>query len=716
MKITGKIKRVTYYNEENGYGVCKIKYEQDNLTIEVVESKVDTSNFTVTGNFFCSPKVDDVYEFDGEFTHNKYGTQFTFKGLKSVYAKTKAGIVNYISSEDFNGIGRVTATKVYDALGDDTIRLIIEDPNALKSVDIKAEHKDIIRTALLTNYNKQEELITLLGFDISYTLAKSLIAKLGSKVTGIVKRNPYLLIDLVKGIGFTKADEIAKKVGIAPDSLLRLKSLILYILKNTLYDSGDTFMHLNDLYIKCLSEGNRDGNYINKENYRELIQELENDKKIITDSDHFVYITSIYKKKQNLARSIYNLISATHEDIDLSKIQKIIKETEICNKITYTSNQQKGISLAVREPMTIITGGPGTGKSTVVSGIIEVFSALKAGNTEITMERIKLAAPTGRAAKRLTELTNHPATTIHKLLGYNGIEFSDEVVDADLIIVDEFSMVDIELAETLFRLISPNTRIVLVGDSDQLPAIGLGDVLNDLILSKEITTVHLPEVHRQASDSTIIDLAKSINSGMVPSDILTTYTDRRFIEADDEYIIDYIVNSVKRAMDKGLNLIDDIQVLVPMYKVSVGINAINRVMQEVFNKKDKEKKEIVYGMNKFRSGDKVLQLRNDTEKNIMNGDIGVIKNVVYINAKFDCLTVQYSTGLVKYKGEELNDLTLAYAISIHKAQGSEFKEVILPMSFKYFLMLKRKLIYTAVTRAKEELVIIGNYDALRRGI
>jgi exodeoxyribonuclease V alpha subunit len=397
-------------------------------------------------------------------------------------------------------------------------------------------------------------------------------------------------------------------------------------------------------------------------------------------------------------------------------IENVIKKIQEEFEITYNEKQELAIKTALQENIVIITGGPGTGKSTIIKAIIEAFGRLYP--SELIKEKIALLAPTGRAAKRLKEVTNHNGQTIHKFLGYEGegrfkYGFGD-YIDAKIVIVDEFSMVDLSLASRLFTALENDTRIILVGDVDQLPSVAPGEVLNDLISSKEITTIKLDKIHRQAEDSTIISFAHSINQGIIPGNILEKSHDRNFIKMQDKDVIPNLLKVVQKALESGMDLIKDIQILVPLYKGELGINAINAKMQEEFNPKNGP--EIKHSGRVFRVNDKVIQLVNRHEKKVMNGDIGYVLNFLYEDGDITGLTVMYDFGSVDYAKDELDDLTHAYAISIHKSQGSEFDLVILPFTFKYYIMLKRKLIYTAVTRAKKYLIMLGNIEALAMGI
>ncbi|MBQ7276236.1 MAG: ATP-dependent RecD-like DNA helicase [Bacilli bacterium] len=735
IEIKGKVVRVTYYNSDNGYGVIRLKVDQDSY--KLIEDEVFGNEITVVSSFTKVPFIDEVFTFKGEFVESKYGRQFKGDCSYNEGLQSESGIIAYLSSDEFPGIGEVTAKKIYDELGKNTLELISQDKSCLDRVKgLKQKQKDVIYDSLSHYSYEQKLLATLLGYGLSLKLANVLIKEYKSKAVEVVKENPYSLIDHIRGIGFLRADDIARKVGIDKGSALRLKALIIFVLNQVIYDSGNTYMHLNDLYIECLKFLRNEGsNVLNKDNYVTFINELTEAKRIIVDEAHNVYEVKVYFEENCIARKMYSFLSNKGTEIDEDRINDTIKNVERKNKIIYNDKQREAIKKAILEPVMILTGGPGTGKSTVIKGIIDVYTNLFKLNSQTAInENIKLAAPTGRAAKRLKEVTNHEATTIHKLLGYTGFEFTTGIIDAKLLIIDEFSMVDTSLAYQLFKAVNNDTKLILVGDADQLPAIGPGDILNDLILSKEICTIKLTHIHRQANGSNIIELAHNIDEGRIPSDILEDYEDRRFIKCLDESLIGLMVYEAKKFIDLGYDLIEDIQILVPMYNVSVGINAINQVFQDEFNPLNnnhdinsdyisengeiKKVNELKIGGARFRINDKVIQLINRADKGIMNGDIGYITSidVNYKTNKIDGLTVKYDVGEVSYEMDELNEIRLAYAISIHKSQGSEFKIAIVPFSFKYYIMLKRKLIYTAVTRAKEKLIMLGNFASICKGV
>lgn len=715
-KITGVVNKVVYYDENKGFGIIKLKLDFKNKEMAEYRNVLFSNILTILSNFDRKPIVDEEYYFEGELETSNYGIQLRSKMYKRLNEDTKEGIITYLSSELFPTIGLVNATRIYDALGNNCLKLIIEDKKVLEKVKLTPKQKDIVYENLNKNFKNEEQLVELLNIGISMHMAIKIIKKIGENASMIVKENPYELMYLIEGIGFARADDIAMNVGITKDAPIRIKALIVFMLKNFLYNSGNTYMSLNDLYIEVMRRANEEKEVLNKDNYKTYIKELNDERKILVDDDKNAYTSQTYYDEYTIAKRIYAFLqndSETFKDDDISKTLNIVMKH---NNIEYSNKQIEAITKALKEPITIITGGPGTGKSTIIKGIVDTYSNLFK-NSEIVSGQILLLAPTGRASKRLKELTKHEAMTIHKALGYDGSNHfrvtKEEPLEAKMIIIDEFSMVDASLAAYLFSCIKDETKIVIVGDADQLPSVGSGDVLLDLIESREISTIKLDKIHRQASDSTIIQLAHEINQGNLPNDLLQLKHDRNFIRCDDFNIIKIIEQTIENALNKGMDIIKDIQVLVPLYKGDIGIDSINYHLQDKFNPSEDG---INYMGHRFRVNDKVIQLVNRSEKRVMNGDIGQILSITKENDKVKNVSVTFDFGVVDYEKEELEDLNLAYAISVHKAQGSEFPLVIVPFSFKYFIMLKRKLIYTTVTRAKKFLIMLGNYEAIRKGI
>ena len=716
-KIIGVVSKVVFYNEANGYGIIKLKIDYKNPELAKYRTTLFSNVLSILCTFDRKPYEDEEYEFEGELETSSYGYQLKANKFRRINENSKEGIVTYLSSELFPGIGKKAAEKVFEALGDEALKLIVNDRNVLDDVDITLKQKDSLYENLVIHYTKEKELVELLNMGIGMGMSVRIINVLKDNASKLVKENPYNLIDLVEGIAFLRADEIAKKLGFKDNDPKRLVALIHYVIKNLIYSTGESYTTKDDLFEKVSTIANSYEEILSREEFEKYLSLLVSNKKIIVEEDISVFDYTVYHDEINVAKTISEILVNSNNDYDYNDIDKAINEVMKKNNIQYSDRQIEAIDKALKEPISIITGGPGTGKSTVIKGIVDTYSSLFKKD-DLIRDQIYLLAPTGRASKRLKEVTNHNnSQTIHKFLGYQGHGYFSALVDnnikAKLIIIDEFSMVDINLASVFFKCISPTTKIVIVGDVDQLPAVGCGDVLRDLIECKEITTTRLNKIHRQASDSTIISLAHEINQGNLPYTVVEKQHDRNFIPCEDDKIVDFISTVVKQGLDKGMDIVKDIQVLVPMYKGVVGIDSINYRLQDEFNK---DSKEIKFNGRRFRENDKVIQLINRQEKQVMNGDIGYIRKITIENENLKSLEVQFDHGSVLYEKEDLDDLNLAYAISIHKSQGSEFKLVIVPFSFKYWIMLKRKLIYTAITRAKSYLIMLGNVEALRKGI
>lgn len=716
-KFLGVINKIVYFNESNGYGIVKIKIDYKNAMHEKYRNILFSNILSVLCTFDRKPFEDEEYEFEGDLETSSYGYQLKAKTFRRVNENSKEGIVTYLSSELFPGIGKKAAEKVFDALGDDALKMIVQDRNVLENVNLTSKQKDSIYQNLVIHYSKEQQLIELLNLGVGMRMSVRIINILGDKAAAIVKENPYKLIDLVEGIAFLRADEIAMKLGFKKDNPKRLIALIHYVIKQLIYSTGNSYIEKDVLFDKVSEFANVSDELVNRSNFEQYLDVLKETKKIIIEDQVNVFDYQVYYDEINVSKAIAQILKNDKLDYKKEKISQAIQDVMNCNNIVYSDKQIEAIEKALLEPISIVTGGPGTGKSTVIKGIIEAYSSLFR-KKDLIKNQIYLLAPTGRASKRLKEVTNHEnASTIHKFLGYQGNgrfnALSEGEITAKLIIIDEFSMVDINLISIFFKCVSPLTKIVIVGDVDQLPAVGSGDVLRDLIESKEITTTRLNKIHRQASDSSIISLAHDINEGILPYSIIEKQHDRNFISCNDEQIIDFTITVIKQGIESGMDLIRDIQVLVPIYKGTVGIDSINYRLQDAFNPSDNE---INYMGKRFRENDKVIQLINRQEKQVMNGDIGYIRAINKDGDSFKSLDVQFDFGSVHYEKDELEDLTLAYAISIHKSQGSEFSLVVVPFSFKYWIMLKRKLIYTAITRAKKYLIMLGNIEAIRKGI
>jgi len=709
---------VTYYNSDTHFGVVRIKLDYRDEKLAKYKDKLFSNLLTVTCSFDRQPIEDEEYEFSGEFVTNQYGLQLKAKSFFRREASTPEGIIAFLSSELFPGIGKVAATRVYETLGKDCINLIEKNPKLIEQVPgLNAKQKETLKIRIAGLEKEKRQILKLLELGITMNAALKLLKTLGDDAYETIRENPYCLIDRVEGFGFRRADKIALELGIPRNSPRRFEALTFYMLREHCFRSGNVYAEHEELFRLVSAELNREEDIFFLEDFEKALKNLAVGKKIYIDENKDIYLFKLYISENLLAQKINEFLKIERKTgHNIKEIENIIKRIQERNGIVYTEKQKEAIVQALVEPIVIITGGPGTGKSTIIRAIIEALMELEP--SELVSERIALLAPTGRAAKRLNEVCRFPAQTIHRFLGYEGngiFKFGPEAkTDARVVIVDEFSMVDLNLAARLFSSLENGVKLILIGDVDQLSSVEPGEVLADMIASKEITTVRLDRIHRQSSDSTIISLAHAVNRGYVGEDILVKQEDRNFIRLDDSSILPGILKTVEQAVLKGMNLVRDIQVLVPMYKGDIGIEAINKKLQERFNPGDGT--EIKHLNRAFRVNDKVIQLVNRSEKGVMNGDIGYVLSLNREDDDFTGLTVMFDFGPVDYNIDELEDLAHAYAISIHKSQGSEYDLVIVPFSYKYYVMLKRKLIYTAITRAKKYLVMLGNLDAFRFGI
>ena len=727
MKVEGTITRINYYNKVNGYGVVIISLKDEDYKIKRTKNHLIGKQLTITSSFDRQPLVDEEYSFEGNFIKDpNYGLQFKATSFTRKDIYSVEGVINYLSSPIFKNIGIKTAKIIVNALGVDAIDKIAKDKTVLEGLGINAKNIDTIYYAVLDNRINEQIIMFFLNNGLSIDLCHKIIAIFGATAIETVKEQPYILMEKLDHFGFLKNDKFALKMGIEPNSSIRLNALLLYILKELIYNKGDSFVDTHELhkqmnhYLTTTNEFD-----LTFENYQDILNNLAENNKVFLTTDGRVFDYDLHLKEINLAQIIADKLNSTSCFSELFTDEAINKAYQkIQKKLQFklNSDQENAVINAFKEPFVIITGGPGTGKTTIIKTIVnlytEILSQGKSDNSTI-VDSIALLAPTGRAAKRLKEVTLVNASTIHKYLGYTGdghYAYDEENKTSEkLLIVDESSMLDLPLAYQLFSSIGSDTRCVIVGDVDQLPSVGPGQVLKDLIDSKEITTIRLTKIHRQDEGSKIIELAHDANEGLVSENIMERFNDRYLIPTDNEHLLGMVVDLVKLALSKGKN-IRDIQILAPMYRCNLGINEINDRVQNVINPKKENEDELVYGGSTFRLDDKVIQLVNRSEKKIMNGDIGYVHSFLYQDGEITGMSVSFDFGIIDYTLIELEDLKLAYAISIHKAQGSEFDIVIMPLTTYYQFMFKRKLIYTGLTRAKKLLILIGDINAYRRGI
>ena len=723
--IKGKPIVTIFHNEQNLYTVLRIRVEETNEEYEDKEA-------VITG-YFPIIHEQEHYIFYGEMKdHPKFGMQFHATHFRKDIPQTKQGVISYLSSEIFKGIGKKTAEKIVETLGNNAITKILNQPSLLDSVPkLPSEKAKDLYETLMEHQGLEQAMIALNQYGFGPQLSMKIFQAYKETTLDVIQSNPYQLVEDVEGIGFARADDLGFQLGISGNHPDRIKAGCLYILEQECMQNGHVFVLAEDLLVKVqdlLEKRTQD-----QIEYKDITQELlklETDGKIIVEEQRF-YLPYLYYSEKGLVTSIQRLLQQTEyaETFPESEFLLALGSLEERLSVHYAPSQKEAIQTALMSPLLILTGGPGTGKTTVIKGIVELYGELHGCSLnphDYKKEEpfpFLLTAPTGRAAKRMSESTGLPAVTIHRLLGWNGSEGfdhnEDNPLEGKILIVDESSMVDISLANKLFKALPEHIQVILVGDEDQLPSVGPGQVLKDLLRSKVIPTIRLTDIYRQAEGSSIIELAHEIKDGQLPENVSAPTKDRSFIKCQTGQIADVVQKVVLNAVQKGYSP-RDIQVLAPMYKGPAGIDRLNTVLQEALNgNPDGSRKEIAYGETKYRVGDKVLQLVNQPDKHVFNGDMGEVVSVFYAKEnteKQDMVVVSFEGTEVTYTRQDLGQITLAYCCSIHKSQGSEFPIVILPVVKSYYRMLRRNLIYTAITRSKQFLILCGEEDALRTGV
>lgn len=720
--ITGEVLAIYFSNPSNFYKVILVEIEETN-------SDYLENNIVITGNF-GRVQEGSTYEFYGTFTnHPKYGIQFKAERYATSQPSTVESVINYLSSDSFKGIGKKTAEKIVDTLGTNCIDDIVENPAVLKEVPgLSQKQKNTLEEVLATEYGMQKVILTLNKLGIDNALAFRIYGKYEETTLEVIQENPYQLIQEVDGIGFNRADTIADHLDIQPDADERIQAGILYALYTTSNDSGDTYVMKGHLIERSVQILERSRPFLIDNDLIERNLELLIEESTIYEDEGRYFLSSLFHAEWGIVNSLERIIDADFEEISENSFEENISDLEFELGIKYGKSQKEAIKQALESPIFILTGGPGTGKTTVLEGIVNLYAEMQDLSLDPHAYKdtgfpILLAAPTGRAAKRMKESTGLPSSTIHRLLGLTADDEDllmdlGNSLDGDLLIIDEMSMVDTFLANQLFRSIPHGMKVILVGDQDQLPSVGPGQVFRDLIDSGQIPQKELVEIYRQGDDSSIIPLSHEIKHNRLPADLLKKRADRNFFPANSQNAVTVIEKIVEKAIEKGFTA-NDIQILAPIYRGPAGINVLNERLQEIFNPNDGTRKEVKYMETVYRIGDKVLQLQNDPENNVFNGDIGEIvgiTNAKNSELKTDELTVDFEGIEVTYLRSNWSKITLAYCCSIHKAQGSEYDIVILPLLTSYGRMLKKDILYTAVTRASKSLSLIGEPEAFVRSI
>lgn len=712
--IEGYIEHIIYRNQENGYTVANLVAEETEITCVGIFQYLNEGE---------AIRAKGVYK-----EHPSYGQQFSVSSYEIVIPQDSLAMERYLGSGAIKGIGAALAARIVRHFGDDTLRIIETEPERLAEVKGISERKAReIAEQVEDKADMRKAMMFLQQYGISQTLGAKIYQQYKQDMYRILKENPYKMAEDISGVGFKIADEIAARIGIHTDSDYRIRSGLLYILLLATAE-GHVYLPKRVLLARAEKLLGVQADYMEKH-----IVDLAIDRKIVVkeitddftdEKEQVVYASQYYQIELHTAQMLHelNLKDTVDEEVIAEKIRRIQK----AEKIELDEMQQQAIAEAVKNGLLVITGGPGTGKTTTINGIIRYF--------EMEGLDIYLAAPTGRAAKRMTEATGYEAKTIHRMLELTGApeEKSGSIyfernaqnpLEADVIIIDEMSMVDIFLMHALLSAVVSGTRLILVGDVNQLPSVGPGSVLKDIIASGEFPVVELVKIFRQASQSDIVVNAHKINQG-VPVSLDNKSMDFFFLKRyDANVIISVVITLIQKKMPKFIDAEPyDIQVLTPMRKGLLGVERLNVILQQYLNPPSKEKKEKEHGKGLFREGDKVMQIKNNyqleweirglygipVEKGVgvFNGDTGIIKE---INTFAETITVEFDERrFVEYSFKQLEELELAYVITIHKAQGSEYPAVIIPLLAGPKMLMNRNLLYTAVTRARKCVTLVGD--------
>lgn len=709
--LSGTIDRVTFHNPENGFAVLRVQVKGKRQPVTVVGS-------------LASAVAGEMLQATGDWVRDpEHGPQFKAEEIRTTAPQSVEGIEKFLGSGLIKGVGPEYARRIVEVFGEKTLQVIDDSPTFLKEVrGIGAKRIQQIRESWREQRAVRGIMVFLQSHEIGFGRALRIYKTYGDQAIDRVRENPYRLASDVWGIGFQTADTLAGKLGIPKDSPLRGRAAVRYALQQFTQE-GHCAYPKNEVINRTVELTG-----IARENIVDAVEYLLNEKELIQENvgqvcnlpgrlqtgptaEPWLYLPALYYAEMGVARALHELQQGDHPlpriDVDVA-----LDWAEKNMKLTLAESQRQAIRQATQSKVLVITGGPGVGKTTIVRAILEIFAAKQ--------QRCGLAAPTGRAAKRLAETTGREAKTIHRLLefgpGGSCRKDCDHPLDFDLLVVDEASMIDIGLMNMLLRATPPKACLILVGDVDQLPSVGPGTVLADIIASQAVPVVRLTEIFRQAEQSGIVRAAHRVLHGQVPESATADKPgDFYFIDCDaPPAIIERIIVSIRERIPKrfGLDPFRDVQVLTPMNRSELGVKNLNAVLQEVLNPFQDEPEVMQFGWT-FRRGDKVLQLKNNYDKEVFNGDIG---RVAKIDPEERELSVDYDGKTVIYDFGELDELSLAYALTIHKSQGSEYPAVVIPLHTQHYMFLQRNLLYTALTRGKKLVVIVGSKKALSMAV
>ena len=696
-KLVGILERIVFENAETGYTIARL-----------TSRDYPTELITVVGNL-ATASAGESLALSGEWVNNpQYGRQFKIEGYETVLPATVVGLRKYLGSGMIKGVGPVMAARIVNKFGMDTMDVIEQTPEKLREVQgVGKKRVNTIKEAWAAQREIKNVMLFLQSNNVSTAHAVKIYKTYESDAIPIVRENPYRLADDIYGIGFKTADTISQNLGIAPESPYRVMAGIKYVLSHKA-DDGHVFLYRDELLAACEEILELPSDVI-----EEGIAELVAKEEIIfenTPEGEAIYLAPFYYAEMGVTNAVSRLLQTPADSVAVGFVDRSIDRLEKQMGIHFAANQREAVKTALTAKVMLLTGGPGTGKTTTTIGMLHLFGALE--------KRVLLAAPTGRAAKRISETTGREAKTIHRLLEFspqdNGFKRNqDNPLEADVVIIDEMSMVDLILMNNLMKAIPPNATLIMIGDVDQLPSVGAGNVLTDLIASEQVTVVTLTEIFRQAQESYIVTNAHRINRGDFPQTTGPANRNFFFIEEEDpDRAADLICDLVGKRLPKhyGYHPMDDIQVLCPMRRGTVGSENFNKRLQEILNDSTEE---TIRGGRNFRVGDKVMQVRNNYDYEVFNGDIGRITEVDFVDK---LVTIQFPEKHVAFDMADLNELVLAYGITVHKAQGSEYPAVVIPLMTQHYLMLQRNLLYTGITRAKELVVLVGTKKALGMAI